>query len=192
MGDNVIKVLKATYGSMSGDRNTGNANKASQTQSAVNPKSNGQQQGASVPHFGVKGRENLTQDMFQYKGQVLSRDEVKKKSYSDVYKHESAHLSAAGKYATSGINIDFDGNGFATSGHVNVSMPKLDPNNLDETINHAETVIASAEAPASFDELSDADRNVASKARAVKAQALAMRGNQSKDSQPGKVLNFIA
>ena len=161
------------------------------------PKANGgvTQKGNQTPTFGIKGRVPLTQDVFDYKGQKLSKEEAKTKSYADVYRHESAHLAAAGKYAASGIHIDFDGNGIATGGHVNVKMPTLNRKNLDETINHAQTVIKSAEAPASFDELSDADKNVAAQSRAVLSQALALKGknnNKENDKQSGSKLNITA
>ena len=71
-------------------------------------------------------------------------------------------------------------------------MPSVDRNNLDGTIEHANTVIASAEAPASFDTLSDADKQVASQARSIKAQALSMKANQSKSGQVGRNVNYIA
>lgn len=139
--------------------------------------------GAQNPSFGIKGRQPLTADTFQrsgekegttffmYKGRKLSKEDAQRKSHSDVEKHEAAHLAKAGKYATTGICIDKDSNGIAVSGHVGVSMPKLDKRNPDETIAHAKAVIASAEAPASFDELSDADRSVAAAGRATLAEA---------------------
>lgn len=125
----------------------------------------------ATPSFGIKGKAPLTKDVFEYKGQKLSLEDAQKKSYADVYRHESAHLAKAGKYATSGIHIDFDGKGIAVSGHVDIAMPTLNKKNPKETIEHAEAVIASAEAPAGFDELSDADKNVAAQARAIKSQA---------------------
>ena len=190
MGDSAIKLVKPVY-NYNGGNNTNGYSRANQSQGTAQKPQASQGQGSSTPTFGIKGRTQPEKDMFQYKGQTMTRDEVKTKSHDDVYKHEAAHLSKAGKYATTGICIDFDGNGFATSGHVGVSMPKLDPKNLKETINHADTVIASAEAPASFDELSAADRSVAAQARAVKSQALAMQGSQ-KDKQPGSKLDMMA
>lgn len=185
----VIDIINAAY-NINGYNFSGVAQKTPDTKNSKN--GNAPKAGASVPSFGIKGREPLTQDMFEYKGQKMTRDEVKTKSYNDVYRHESAHLAAAGKYAASGIHIDFDGNGFATGGHVNVSMPRLDKNNLDETINHARTVIKSAEAPASFDELSSADRAVAAQSRAVLAQALSMKGSNKQNNQKGTGLNYMA
>ena len=160
---------------------------------AYEPRNNGgiTPKGNQTPTFGIKGGEPLTQDMFEYKGQKMTKEQVRSKSYADVYRHESAHLAAAGRYASSGIHIDFDGNGFATSGHVNVKMPTLNRDNLDETINHAQTVIKSAEAPASFDELSGADKAVAAQARGVLSQALALKG-QNNNKQQGNKLNLIA
>ena len=165
-------------------------------------KSNGSIFGAQTPSFGIKGRAPLNADTFQrseeqqvpyfeYKGQKLSKKDAQQKSYSDVYKHEAAHLSKAGKYATTGICIDFDGNGIATSGHVGVSMPKLNKANPKETIEHAEAVIASAEAPASFDELSDADKGVAASARSVLAQARSFEA-KAQNKTDKKPLNLLA
>ena len=158
---------------------------APKNSNGVSPKGN------QTPTFGIKGKAPLTQDMFEYKGQKLTREETKRQSYNDVYRHESAHLAAAGKYAASGINIDYDGNGFAVSGHVNVKMPTLNKANPTETIEHARAVIKSAEAPASFDELSDADKSVAAQARAVLSQALSVKG-QDKGQKQGSKLNFMA
>ena len=185
MSGNALRIVQAVYGSGEGYGATGGASRSSGQGTAIS----GGVTGSETPSFGVKGREPLTQDMFEYKGQTLTKEETRRKSYEDVYRHEAAHKAAGGKYAGA-INIDFDGNGFATSGHVNIAMPTLDRNNLDETIAHATTVIASAEAPASFDELSDADRQVAAQARAIKAQALAMKGNQSANGQ--KHINYMA
>lgn len=188
MSGEALKIIKAVYGA--GNTEYG-AGKTSSAKGHTGVAQGGQSKG-ETPTFGIQGRAPLTQDMFEYKGQTLSKSEVRKKSYDDVYRHEAAHLSAAGKYAASGIIIDYDGNGFATSGHVNINMPTINPDDLDGTIDHATAVIASAEAPASFDELSDADKNVAAKARAIKAEALAMRGNQAKGSGKHKPLNFLA
>jgi len=143
-----------------------------QGEAGISPYANNNNKNNNVPKFGIKGKQPLKEDMFEYKGQKMGLSAAKQKSYDDVYRHEAAHLAAAGSYATSGINIDYDGRGIATSGHVNIAMPKLNKNNPKETIKHAETVIASAEAPAGFDELSSADKSVAAQARAVKAQAL--------------------
>ena len=187
MSGEALRIIKAVYNQNGSGYGAGNT---TGTKSSKGLPKNGQSEGVSVPSFGIKGRKELTQDMFQYKGETLTKEQVQAKTYSDVYKHEAAHLSKAGKYAASGINIHFDGNGFAVGGHVNIKMPTLNPDNLDQTIEHATAVIASAEAPASFDELSDADKNVAAKARAVKAQALSMKGNQSKAG--GNRLNYIA
>lgn len=181
-------MLNAVYGSPQTVKAMSAANQSAVSRMIANQNKQAtpsfQGQNAGLPNFGIKGREPLTQDMFEYKGEKLSKEDARKKSYDDVYKHEAAHLAKAGKYATTGICIDYDGNGFATSGHVGIAMPKLNKSNPKETIDHAEAVIASAEAPSGFDELSDADKNVAATARAVKAQA-----QQALNS---KSLNLIA
>ena len=132
-----------------------------------------------IPKFGIKGKQPLTQDTYEYHGEKgLTKEQVRIKSYNDVHRHEAAHLAAAGKYASSGIIIDFNGDGFAVGGHVNVKMPTLNRENPQETIEHAQTVIKSAEAPASFSELSDADKSVAASARSVLSQAIALKGKK--------------
>lgn len=129
----------------------------------------------------------LEQDVFEYKGQSLTLNQIREKSYKDVYRHEAAHLNAAGKYAASGIIIDYDKNGIATGGHVNIKMPTLNKNNIDETITHAETVYKAATAPSSFDELSTADKTVAAKSQNILQQA-----KQYKNTQKQKSLNILA
>ena len=131
MSGDVLRIIKAAYGITDKSNNAGGT---SRTKSSGQNNGQNQGQGISVPHFGIKGREPLTQDMFEYKGQKLTKEETRRKTYADVYKHEAAHLSKAGKYASTGICIDFDGNGFATSGHVGIKMPTLDPDNIEETI----------------------------------------------------------
>lgn len=181
----ISDIINASFNKKYAPVTGGEGFSAPKNSNGVSPKGN------QTPAFGIKGREPLTHDMFEYKGQKLTREETKNKSYQDVYRHESAHLAAAGKYAASGINIDYDSNGFAVSGHVNVKMPTLNKADPDKTIEHARAVIKSAEAPASFDELSDADKSVASKARTVLSQALSLKG-QNKDKQQGGKLNLMA
>lgn len=87
--------------------------------------------------------------------------------YNEIYAHELAHKHAAGSLAGS-IVIDKDSNGIPVGGHVSIAMPALDPNDPDKTIEHANTVIKSAMAPA---DPSGQDYKVASKARQIKSQA---------------------
>lgn len=177
MSGEVLRVLKAEFG----DKNGGSGKTPGYA--AISPRTSKglpAQETSGYPSFGIKGKEPLTQDMFEYKGQRLTKSQAQQKTYADVYRHESAHLSKAGKYATSGINIDFDGNGMATSGYVNIAIPKLNPKNLQETIEQAETVEAAALAPQSFDDLSDADISVAAQARGMKSKAIAMKSKQDK------------
>lgn len=147
---------------------------------------------AQTPSFGIKARAPLTTDRFErssesqqpmvkYRGKPMSLAQAKTKSFKEVDAHEQAHLSAAGQYAASGKVIDFDGNGIAVSGHVNIRMPYLDKNNPDETINHARTVMKAARAPESFSELSDADLNVYAQAQSTLNQALAFKSQKGKN-----------
>ena len=153
-----------------------------------------------VPSFGVKLRAPLEKDTFQhsekagqpmvsYKGKTMTLEQARTKSFQEVDAHEQAHLSAAGQYAASGKVIDFDGNGIAVSGHVNIKMPHLDKSNPDETIKHAKTVMTAAKAPESFSELSDADLNVYAQASETLAKAEAFKAQQgnnpfAKDKNP--------
>ena len=188
MSREVLRVLKTEFNDKRGD-----ASKASGSGSVSEKGKNGLpvQGASSYPSFGIKGKEPLTQDMFVYRGQQLTKSEAREKTYSDVNRHEQAHLSKAGKYATSGIHIDYDENGMATSGYVNIAMPSVNPKNLDETIKHAETVIASAEAPSAVSDLSDADKSVAASARRTKSIAFAMKSKQDKQGL-GENLNYNA
>ncbi len=87
--------------------------------------------------------------------------------YNEIYAHELAHKNAAGSLAGP-IVIEKDSNGIPVGGHVSIEMPTVDPNNPQKTIDHADVVIKSALAP---DDPSAQDYKVASKARAIKAQA---------------------
>ena len=187
MSDKVLKILRTSFNDKRGGANETSGSKGVSPRTA---KGLPVQDGQGYPTFGIKGREPLTQDMFVYKGQKLTKSQAQQKSYADVYRHEAAHLSKAGKYATSGINIDFDGNGMATSGHVNIAMPTLNPKNLKETIEQAETVEAAALAPQGFDDLSDADKSVAAQARGIRSKAIAMKNKQDKQGL-GEKLNYI-
>lgn len=87
--------------------------------------------------------------------------------YNHIYRHELAHKSAGGAYAGP-IVIEKDSNGIPVGGHVSIEMPKLDKNNPDKTIAHADTVIKSAMAPG---DPSEQDYKVANQAKNIKAQA---------------------
>ena len=156
-----------------------------------NVKGANSQKGA-VPSFGLKMRAPLTNDkfessqsqgqkMYNYNGRKMTLAQAQEESYREVDAHEQAHLSAAGQYAASGKVINFNGDGIAVSGHVNIKMPHLDKSNPDETIKHAKQVMVAAKAPESFSELSDADLNVYAKASATLAQAESFKAQQSKN-----------
>ena len=87
--------------------------------------------------------------------------------YNEIYAHELAHKNAAGSLAGA-IVIEKDANGIPVGGHVSIQMPTLDKTNPQKTIQHADIVIKSALAPS---DPSAQDYRVASKARAIKAQA---------------------
>lgn len=93
--------------------------------------------------------------------------------YNEIYAHELAHKRAGGSFAGS-IVIEKNAEGIPVSGHVAIQMPTLDKNNPQKTIDHANTVIASAMAPS---DPSDQDYKVANQARTIKQQAIAFKNN---------------
>lgn len=96
----------------------------------------------------------------------LERQAIRQQ-YNEIFAHELAHKNAAGSLAGS-IVIDKNASGVPVGGHVNIKMPVINPQNPQETIEHADTVIKAAMAPA---DPSAQDYQVAAKARAIKAQA---------------------
>ena len=95
------------------------------------------------------------------------------KNYNEIYAHELAHKKAGGSFAGD-IVIERNSEGIPVSGHVSIQMPTLNKNNPQQTIEHANTVIAAAMAPS---DPSDQDYKVAAKARAVKQQAIAFKNS---------------
>ena len=141
---------------------------------------------------------------------------------AEVIRHEDAHHREAGHLARSKpVLTDYvtgpDGKQYATGGHVMIDTSETgDP---EKDIQRGRTIVRSAEAPLSVDsEMSQADKNVASKGRNIiaksekklgKLQKLksAIGGHASKiNSQqvkvlaegldlsmnPGAILNFLA
>lgn len=97
--------------------------------------------------------------------------------YNEIYAHELAHKNAGGSLAGS-IVVEKDANGLPMGGHVAIKMPTLNPQNPEETINQAKTVIKAALAPS---DPSVQDYKVASKARAIKAKAESLQTNKRID-----------
>ena len=95
------------------------------------------------------------------------------KNYNEIYAHELAHQRAGGSFA-GGIVIERNAEGIPVGGHVAIQMPTLDKKNPQKTIDHANTVIAAAMAPA---DPSPQDYNVANQASAIKQQAVAIKNN---------------
>ena len=91
--------------------------------------------------------------------------------YNEIYAHERAHKSAAGKYAGN-IVIEENSQGIPVGGHVSIQMPALDPNNPDSTIEHANVVMRAAMAPS---DPSEQDYRVAASAQKIKNQAEALK-----------------
>ena len=93
-----------------------------------------------------------------------------KQRYDEIYAHE----------------LEKNGEGIPVGGHVSIQMPKLDPENPEKTIQHADTVIRSAMAPS---DPSSQDYKVAAEARSIKAKAQSMKSN---NPNVGNKLNYIA
>lgn len=98
------------------------------------------------------------------------------KNYNEIYNHELAHQRAGGSFAGN-IVIERNADGIPVGGHVAIQMPTLDRTNPQRTIDHANTVIASAMAPA---DPSAQDYKVAAQARAIKQQAIAFKNSNPK------------
>lgn len=97
--------------------------------------------------------------------------------YNEIYAHELAHKNAAGALAGP-IVIEKDSNGIPVGGHVSIKMPALNPNNPEDTISKANTVIKAAMAPS---DPSGQDYKVAAKARAIKTQAEKLQSTRKLD-----------
>lgn len=113
----------------------------------------------------------------------ISKQDLIRKNYNEIYAHEMAHKMAGGTFAGA-ISIETNSQGIPVSGHVPIQMPVLDKNNPQKTIDHANTVIRAAMAPS---DPSSQDYKVANQARAIKFQAQAV-----KSQGVGNNLNVIA
>ncbi|MBR6098277.1 hypothetical protein IKP85_00860 [bacterium] len=95
------------------------------------------------------------------------------KNYNEIYNHELAHKRAGGSFAGD-IVIERNAEGIPVGGHVAIQMPTLDKNNPQRTIDHANTVIAAAMAPA---DPSAQDYKVANQAKAIKQDAISFKNS---------------
>ncbi len=110
------------------------------------------------------------------------KDDLIQKNYNHIYAHEMAHKSAGGSFAGA-ITIERNSDGIPVAGHVPIKMPVLDPKNPQKTIEHANTVIKAAMAPA---DPSSQDYKVASEAANIKTQAESLQ-----QKSKGSKLNVI-
>lgn len=114
--------------------------------------------------------------------QVVEELEVRDR---EVRQHEQAHASVGGQY-TGAPELEYtrgpDGRMYATSGEVSVDTSAIS-NDPEATIEKMRTVIAAALAPA---EPSTQDRQVAAKAQALMAEALAELAIQEESSEGGE------
>lgn len=89
----------------------------------------------------------------------------------EVRAHEMAHLSVAGKYATSGASFSFrkgpDGRLYAVAGEVGIDTSAI-PGDPQATLRKAQAILRAALAPA---DPSPQDHQVAAKANAMAQQA---------------------
>lgn len=97
-----------------------------------------------------------------------------------VIKHEEAHRSVSGPQASGSpvyeTKTDQDGRLIITGGHQNVIVPEKPDKSapfaaIDKIIEAAKFTIRGATAPESFDELSDADKQVAARGEQVLSSA---------------------
>ena len=113
----------------------------------------------------------------------LSKQDLIRKNYNEIYAHEMAHKSAGGQYAGA-ISIERNSEGIPVGGHVPIQMPVLDKKNPQKTIDHANVVIKAAMAPA---DPSGQDYKVADRANSIKMQAQSI-----KQKHQGNKLDVIA
>ena len=99
--------------------------------------------------------------------QRRQKQDLIRKNYREIYNHEMAHKNTAGSLAGP-IVIEKNSEGIPVSGHVSIRMPKLNKQNPQETINHADIVIKSAMAPSNP---SKQDYKVANEAKKIKSEA---------------------
>ena len=123
---------------------------------------------------------SLASELYQKQKQALID-----KNYNEIYNHELAHKNAGGSFEGD-IVIERNAEGIPVGGHVSIQMPVLDKNNPQRTIDHANTVIASAMAPS---DPSEQDYKVANQARAIRQQAIEFKNN---NPNLGKKLDISA
>lgn len=103
----------------------------------------------------------------------------------EVRAHEQAHLSAAGRYAVSGANFDFqrgpDGRLYAVGGDVQIDASPI-PGDPQATLEKAEALHRAALAPS---DPSTQDRRVAAQASRMAAAARAEIQQAARENQPG-------
>ena len=122
---------------------------------------------------------NNAQNMMRQQQQA-QKNALIKKNYDEIYSHELAHKLAGGHLAGA-IVIEKNSQGIPFAGHVDIKMPKMNPQNPKQTINDADTVIRAAMAPA---DPSGQDYKVAAQAQNIKTQA--------QNFQKNNRLNFLA
>jgi hypothetical protein len=100
----------------------------------------------------------------------------------EVRRHEQAHKTAAGRYATSGPHYEYekgpDGRSYAVGGHVKIDVSPV-PDDPEATIQKMRVVRQAAMAPA---EPSAADRRIAARAASHMAKAQQEKMAEAEDA----------
>jgi hypothetical protein len=113
---------------------------------------------------------------------------LKQAAFNKIYQHELAHQQAGGSQAGN-ININYDGNGVAQSGHVNISFPKaVNKANPGESKKQAQVAYNAAMAPG---DPSGQDMAVASMAQSIIGQAEMAMNKKKVEGSKGQTLNLI-
>lgn len=125
--------------------------------------------------------------------QFIEQREIQKLKNIDqeVRAHERAHLSAAGRYATSGASFSYqrgpDGHLYAVAGEVGIDISKV-PGNPEQTLLKAQTIMRAALAPANP---SSQDQRVAAQATALAQQAKIEIAVQQQTEAPDDIGQYL-
>lgn len=169
-GQEIARPVTSPDGAEAGARNPLQDNRRDsearldQRQSADPSKNNGQQDGLNRSTQRAGNEPELTESQKREVERLKARDQ-------EVRAHEQAHKSAAGRFARSGVSLDYeqgpDGNRYAVGGEVQIDTGEV-PGDPEATIAKAQTIRRAALAPA---EPSAQDRAVAAEATQLETEA---------------------
>jgi len=184
----------------------------------IYPRMLNQQQAYQPQQMQKRNEETQQQVYMSPTGQKVQRDlafgeyqQAIAAQNSLVKRHEEAHRIESGPQAVGSPVLnktsDQDGREIITGGHQMIAMPQrvtptTPPEQVDKTIEAAHFAEKGALAPQSFDELSDADKNVAATSRQIGDEARAIQVGQGREpvnqtnpikdqTPPGQNLNVI-